>query len=137
MQAQPVIFALRGAELDGRTRRRLAPNFTLMSRHLLFICSQNRLRSPTAEAVFAEMPGVEVDSAGLNHDAVTPLSPEQLEWADFIFVMENAHREKLSRHYKRHLNRQRVIVLNIPDDYECMDPALIKLLKIKVLPYLS
>ncbi len=139
MQAPPKIFALRGAELDGRKRRRLAPNLvptSPMKRHLLFICSQNKLRSPTAEAVFAEFPGVEVDSAGLNNDALVPLSPEQLQWADVIFVMETAHREKLRRKYQRHLNGQRVIVLNIPDNYDCMDPALVELLKIKVLPYL-
>lgn len=107
-----------------------------MPRHLLFICSQNRLRSPTAEAVFAVTPGVEVDSAGLNHDAVVPLTPEQLHWADMIFVMEKAHREKLHRKYKRHLNGQRVIVLNIPDDYAYMAPALVELLKLKVSPHL-
>ncbi len=66
-------------------------------KHLLFICSQNKLRSPTAEAVFAEIPVIDVDSAGLNNDAVVPLSPEQVEWADVIFVMEKVHREKLNR----------------------------------------
>jgi len=43
-------------------------------KNLLFLCSQNKLRSPTAEAVFADYPGVEVDSAGLNNDAEVPLS---------------------------------------------------------------
>lgn len=28
-------------------------------KHVLFICSQNRLRSPTAEQVFARHPGIE------------------------------------------------------------------------------
>ena len=57
----------------------------------LFLCSRNRLRSPTAEAVFAAWPGVETDSAGLAPDADTRLSAEQLEWADIVFVMERAH----------------------------------------------
>lgn len=105
-------------------------------KHVLFICSQNKLRSPTAEAVFAGMPGIDVDSAGLNHDAIVPLTPEQVEWADLIFVMEKAHRNKLNRKFNRHLNRQRVIVLGIPDDYACMDPALVALLKAKVTPFL-
>lgn len=105
-------------------------------KNLLFICSQNKLRSPTAEAVFAEIPGLEVDSAGLNNDAIVPLTPEQVQWADVIFVMEKEHRNKLNRKFKRHLNGQRVIVLGIPDDYECMDPVLIELLKKKVTPYL-
>jgi predicted protein tyrosine phosphatase len=105
-------------------------------KNLLFICSQNKLRSPTAEAVFAGMPGLEVDSAGLNHDAVVPLAPEQVAWADMIFVMEKTHREKLTRKFKRHLNGQRVIVLGIPDHYAYMDPALVEILKVKVPPHL-
>jgi len=34
--------------------------------NLLFLCSRNRLRSPTAEPVFADRPGVETASAGLS-----------------------------------------------------------------------
>ncbi len=105
-------------------------------KHVLFICSQNKLRSPTAEAVFAGTPGIEVDSAGLNHDAVVPLSPEQVRWADVILVMEKTHREKLNRKFKRYLDGQRVIVLGIPDNYRFMDPALVKLLESKVPPLL-
>ncbi len=104
-------------------------------RNILFICSQNKLRSPTAEAVFAGTPGIDVDSAGLNNDAVVPLVPEQVVWADMIFVMEKEHRSKLNRKFKRHLNGQRVIVLGIPDDYDYMDPALVELLKLKVTPF--
>jgi predicted protein tyrosine phosphatase len=99
---------------------------------VLFVCSQNRLRSPTAEQVFATHPGIECTSAGLNHDAEYPLTPELLEWADIIFVMEKAHRNKLSSKFKKHLNNKRVICLDIPDEYEFMDPILIKLLNAKV-----
>lgn len=98
----------------------------------LFICSQNRLRSPTAEAVFATWPGVETDSAGLGGDASVPLSPEQISWANIIFVMEKAHRTRLSMRFKAHMNGKRVICLDIPDDYEYMQPELIKLLEAKV-----
>jgi len=98
----------------------------------LFICSQNRLRSPTAEAVFAAWPGVETDSAGLGGDASVPLSTEQIAWANIIFVMEKAHRNRLSMRFKAHLNGKRVICLDIPDDYEYMQPELIKLLEAKV-----
>lgn len=105
-------------------------------RHLLFICSQNKLRSPTAEAVFTGMSGIDVDSAGLNNDAIVPLTPEQVEWADVIFVMEKEHRNKLTRKFKRHLHRQRIIVLGIPDDFAYMEPALVALLKTKVTPLL-
>jgi predicted protein tyrosine phosphatase len=56
----------------------------------LVICSQNRLRSPTAEQVFSSWADVETDSAGLGGDATVPLSPEQIAWATVIFVMEKA-----------------------------------------------
>lgn len=97
----------------------------------LFICSQNRLRSPTAEQVFSTWPGVESDSAGLGGDATVPLSTEQIEWATIIFVMEKAHRSKLSAKFKAHLGGKRIICLDIPDDYEYMQPELIKLLTAK------
>jgi predicted protein tyrosine phosphatase len=95
-----------------------------MNRRILFVCSQNKLRSPTAEAVFANHPEVDVDSAGLNHDAVIPLSPEHIEWADLILVMEKSHQNRLSKSFRKYLTGKRVIVLNIPDDYDYMEPAL-------------
>lgn len=104
-------------------------------RKILFLCSQNKLRSPTAEAIFADTPGIEVDSAGLNHDAEVPLSPEQLEWADTILLMENAQKNRLTRRFGRHLKGKRIGVLNIPDDYDYMDPVLVSLLRTKCAPY--
>ena len=103
----------------------------------LFICTQNRLRSPTAEQIFADWPNVETDSAGLGNDATTPLSSEQIAWANIIFVMEKAHRNKLSKKFRSYLNGKRIICLDIPDEYEYMDPALIQLLKSKVIRFLA
>jgi predicted protein tyrosine phosphatase len=102
---------------------------------VLFLCSQNRLRSPTAEQVFASHGGIEVASAGLNNDAENPTSAELVAWADVIFVMEKAHRNRLQRRFRRHL-RARVICLDIPDEYEFMDEGLIRLLKAKVARHL-
>ncbi|MGF1657273.1 MAG: low molecular weight protein tyrosine phosphatase family protein [Verrucomicrobiales bacterium] len=105
-------------------------------KRILFICSQNKLRSPTAEAIFSSHPAVEVDSAGLNHDAEVPLSEEQVRWADLILVMETAHRNRLNRKFKAALKGKRVAVLNIPDDYDYMDPALVALLKSRCAAYI-
>ncbi len=104
--------------------------------NILFICSKNRLRSPTAEQVFADWPGVNTASAGINHDADNPVSPELLEWAELILVMEPMHRRKLADKFKRHLHNTRVISLGIPDDYQFMQPELVALLKRKVAAYL-
>ncbi len=80
----------------------------------LFICSRNRLRSPTAEAVFAAWPGVETDSAGLAPDAQTRLSAEQLEWAEIVFVMERAHKAKLSARFGIRLSTRRLSASTFP-----------------------
>ncbi|MFM0207177.1 low molecular weight protein tyrosine phosphatase family protein [Paraburkholderia sediminicola] len=97
----------------------------------LFICSKNRLRSPTAEQVFAAWPNVETDSAGLGADADVQLSPEQLRWADIVFVMEKAHRARLSAKFRACLSGKKVICLDIPDDYVFMQPELVALLEQK------
>ena len=102
----------------------------------LFICSANKLRSPTAEHVFAQWPDVETDSAGLNNDADQTLSPEQIDWADVIFVMERDHLTKLRRNFTKHAAGKRVICLNIADDYGYLQPELIKLLEARVGPFL-
>lgn len=106
-----------------------------MKKRILFLCSQNKLRSPTAEAIFSGHPAVDVDSAGLNNDAEVPLCEEQIKWADLILVMETVHRTRLNRRFRNSLAGKRVAVLNIPDDYDYMDPALVDLLKKRCAPY--
>ena len=108
----------------------------MKSQRLLFICSQNRLRSPTAEQVFASMPNIETASAGINHDAEVPVTPELIDWADIIFVMERDQQRKLSTKFREPLNRKRVICLDIPDEYEYMDPVLVSLLRERVSAFL-
>ena len=106
-------------------------------KHVLFICSQNRLRSPTAEEVFAERDDLDVASAGLNHSAPQPVTPALLEWADVIFVMEQAHLDRLRKRFRKYLHRQCMVCLDIPDRYEYMDPALVALLEDCVPRYLG
>jgi predicted protein tyrosine phosphatase len=105
-------------------------------KRVLFVCSQNRLRSPTAECVFARRGDIEVASAGTNHDAETPVSAELVAWADLIFVMERTHRAKLQQRFRAALKASRIVCLDIPDKYGFMDPDLVRLLESKVASYL-
>ncbi len=112
----------------GWTRDRGGTGDSLM-KHVLFLCSQNRLRSPTAETIFSDCAGFEVRSAGLDHSAIVPATPQLVQWADYIFVMEKAHRRKLQKRFRNNINKQRIICLDIPDEFEYMDEALIGLLR--------
>lgn len=103
---------------------------------LLFVCSRNRLRSPTAEAVFSDYEDVEVLSAGTSPDAETPVSADLVEWADIVFAMEEVHRKRLMSNFGALLLTKRIVVLGIRDKYQYMDPELIEILKSKVPAYL-
>jgi predicted protein tyrosine phosphatase len=106
-------------------------------KRVLFVCSQNLLRSPTAERIFSRHPGIEARSAGTDPGAAQPVTAELLDWADAVFVMEERHRILIARRFRAQLERKRVIVLGIPDVYEFMAPELVRLLEAKVHPFLS
>lgn len=106
------------------------------AKRVLFVCSRNRLRSPTAERIFAGRPDLEVASAGTAPDADEPITGELLAWAELVFVMEKAHRAILGRRFRSVLKHARVICLDIPDSYGFMDPALVAILRRKVDPHL-
>ncbi|MCK0129155.1 phosphotyrosine protein phosphatase [Erythrobacter sp. F6033] len=101
-------------------------------RRFLFVCTKNKLRSPTAEQVFSQIEGIEAFSAGISRDAEEPLTDELIEWADHIFVMERAHRAKIQSKHRVALKDTRIAVLGIPDEYRFMDPALIHILETKM-----
>ncbi len=104
--------------------------------NVLFVCSRNRLRSPTAEVIFADEAGIEVSSAGTSADAENHVSLDDVEWADLIFAMEEIHRKKLMEMFPGISKTKKIVVLKIPDRYTYMDAELVELLKKKVLPFL-
>ena len=102
---------------------------------LLFVCSQNRFRSLTAERIFSGIPGVQVRSAGTQPDARIVVTEGHIGWADIIFLMEKSHLNRLRRKFPEALHGKRTVTLLIPDDYEFMQPELIDELHAKVSPY--
>ena len=99
---------------------------------VLFVCTANRLRSPTAEDLFRDWPGIEAISAGTDSEAPRTLTRELVASADLIFAMESSHRERIRKKYKQRPHDSRIIALHIPDEYERGAPELIALLKAKV-----
>jgi len=106
-------------------------------KRLLFVCARNRLRSPTAEAVFAAVEGIEVSSAGTAPDAECPVSVEIIEWADAVFVMESRQKKILQQRFGKALDGKTVVCLGIPDRYRYIQPELVSLLRAKMAAFLS
>jgi predicted protein tyrosine phosphatase len=97
---------------------------------ILFICTANMERSPTAEMVFRDVPGWLVKSAGTSPDATVPVTRELIDWADRVLVMQSHHMEKiigLSR-----MAFRKTLVLGVEDIYYRCSPQLIGLLIMKM-----
>lgn len=84
--------------------------------NILFVCSQNKWRSPTAERVFAVGYGVNTRSAGTSRHAKHTISVKDILWSDLILVMEYAHKKVLLERFRNELQTKDIIVLDIPDD---------------------
>ena len=96
---------------------------------VLFICSRNQWRSPTAEQIFRKHPMMSVRSAGTSPNARHTVSADDVRWADVIFVMEEKHKSRLVAEFSRLLVGKTIHVLDIPDDYKYMDPELVEQLE--------
>ena len=104
--------------------------------NILFVCSKNKWRSRTAETIFKKSANHHVKSAGTDKDARIKLTDKQLIWADIIFVMEYKHRQIIKQNFVENYDKNKIIVLDIPDEYQYMDEELIEAFEIAVTPYL-
>jgi len=105
--------------------------------NLLFICTLNQWRSPTAQEVFKNKPGIIARSAGTASNAKRRVNSTDLEWADIIFVMEKKHKEHLSEKFPEVIKYKKIVNLDIPDLYQFMDPELVEILTLEVGEYLG
>ena len=104
--------------------------------HLLFVCSRNQWRSPTAEAIYKNHQQHQAKSAGTEPSARIKINEKLLLWADIIFVMEKKHKQRIQQKFPHLVDEKEIIVLDIPDDYLFMDQELIDLITLAVSPYL-
>lgn len=91
---------------------------------MLFVCTANMQRSPTAETMYRNDPRFQVKSAGTHALANRQVSRELVRWADLIVVMEERHARDIESAFRDDLSSTPVIVLGIPDVYGYMEQAL-------------
>jgi predicted protein tyrosine phosphatase len=95
---------------------------------VLFICNQNQNRSKTAEDLFNTR--FNTKSAGLYNE--TPVTQEEISWADTVIVMEEVQRSEIAKRFPRQYMQKRILSLEIPDIYRYNQPELIESLKSKI-----
>ena len=120
---------------DGNRSEEAATDRRATARRVLFVCAANVDRSPTAERLYRDAPGLDVRSAGLLPDAVTPVTGELLAWADLVVTMEERQELLLRERFPDAVTPIRW--LGIPDLYTYMSPELIRLLTRHLEPLLG
>ncbi len=104
--------------------------------NILFVCSRNQWRSPTAEEIFKNSQEHQAKSAGTEPSARIKITEKLINWADIIFVMEKKHKERIEQRFAAVVDEKELIVLDIPDEYQFMDEELVDLIKLSVSQYL-
>lgn len=93
----------------------------------------NKQRSLTADHLYRNDARLEVRSAGVRSEAKRRVSEEDLRWADVVFAMESEHKLWLMTRFQA-LELPPIEVLDIPDDFEYMDPDLKEMLTMTLDP---
>ena len=105
--------------------------------NILFVCSRNQWRSPTAETIYKNRSDLSVKSAGTEPSARNKLTAKTIHWADLIFVMEKKHKQRMVEKFPFETQLKQIIILHIPDEYTYMDNELIEDIQTKVDVYIN
>ena len=103
---------------------------------ILFVCSANVDRSPTAEYIYKDRAGLEVKSAGTACYAQKPVNKELVQWADAILCMESRHKRYIVEVFANIISNKMIDILNIKtlirgEVCEYRHPALIEIIREK------
>lgn len=93
-------------------------------RHVLFVCTANQQRSPTAEELYRDDRRFEVRSAGTSPLSTTEVSADLVAWADLVVVMEEHHARAIRERFPQEARSAEFVILGIPDVYQYMDRTL-------------
>ena len=100
---------------------------------VLFVCSLNQWRSPTAEALYRGDPRLEVRSAGIRSNARRRIGTGDLGWANVVFVMEVDHKRWIQERFGD-LGLPPIRVLEISNNLGYMDTELQRVLRLAIDP---
>jgi len=104
--------------------------------NVIFVCTMNKWRSPTAEKIYKYHPLLNVRSAGTSSKARRSISVHDLRWSDIIIFMEEKHSERIRAEFRQEVEYREMHILGIEDRFQFMDPELIQELQMCIDPIL-
>ncbi|MFN3199226.1 MAG: phosphotyrosine protein phosphatase [Bradymonadia bacterium] len=100
--------------------------------HILFVCTMNQWRSPTAEQLWRRSDILATRSGGTSPKARHTVSVPDLIWADIVLVMERKHADRLRASHPRATQYTDIRILGVADEHPFMHPDLVAELKVVV-----
>lgn len=91
---------------------------------VLFVCSAGILRSATGARIYAAK--YNTRAVGSESYALILISSDLLLWADEVVFVNPENHQHVASKYDLDTFKAKVIILNIPDHYEHMNPELVK-----------
>ena len=104
---------------------------------VLFVCTQNKVRSLTAEHLYRERPDLDVRSCGTAAFAKNQLTEEVMKWADMVFIFDELQAEAIEKKFGKDAFGKEIISLGLADVYQYKSESLILKLTAKIEPYLG
>lgn len=106
-------------------------------KRVLFVCTQNKVRSLTAEHLYRERPDLEVKSCGTATFAKNQLTDELMNWAEVVFTFDDSQMEVIEKRFGKDALEKPVVCLGLPDVFTYKSDALVVKLITKLDPYLG
>jgi predicted protein tyrosine phosphatase len=105
---------------------------------LLFVCTANIDRSRTAQDLYEHDPRFEVKSCGVAPFAQVVVTRDLLDWADYVFVMNETEDHHLTAIKRRFPGLSKEIInLEIEDRWKRGHPELARLIVSRLEPHIG
>ena len=104
---------------------------------VLFVCTQNKVRSLTAEHLYRERQDLEVRSCGTAAFAKNQLTEEVMKWADMVFIFDELQAEVIEKKFGKNAFGKEIISLGLADVYQYKSESLVLKLTATIEPYLG
>ena len=104
---------------------------------VLFVCTQNKVRSLTAEHLYRVRTDLDVRSCGTAAFAKNQLTEEVMKWADMVFIFDELQAEAIEKKFGKDAFGKEIISLGLADVYQYKSESLVLKLTAKIEPYLG